>query len=90
MRMIFSAVAVAGAMSMTAMFAPAANAERVCKQECSAGVCKEQCVETTERERDHIVIEGRGERRDEKREERHEDRPGVELRAPGVGVEIGR
>ncbi len=90
MRMIFSALAVAGAMSTFAMLAPAAHADRVCRQECSAGVCKEQCVESTERERDRIVIEGRGERREEKREERHEERPGVELKAPGVGVEIGR
>jgi hypothetical protein len=90
MRMIFSALAVVGAMGTSAMLAPAAHADRVCRQECSAGVCKEQCVETTERERDRIVIEGRGERRDEKREERHEERPGVELKVPGVGVEIGR
>jgi hypothetical protein len=88
MRMIFSALAIAGAIGTTAMLAPTANAERVCKQECSAGVCKEQCVESTERDR--IVIEGRGERREEKREERHEDRPGIEFKAPGVGVEIGR
>jgi hypothetical protein len=90
MRIISSALAVAGAMTMAAMLAPAAHADRVCRQECSAGVCKEQCVESTERERDRIVIEGRGERREEKREERHEDRPGVEFKAPGVGVEIGR
>jgi hypothetical protein len=91
MRMIFSTLALAAAvMATTALTSPQARADRVCKQECSAGVCKEQCVETTERERDGIVIDGRGERRDEKREEKHDDRPGVELKAPGVGVEIGR
>jgi hypothetical protein len=89
MRTILSALALAGAvMATTALTTPQARADRVCRQECSAGVCKEQCVETTDRDRDRIVIEGRGERREEKREEKHE--PGVELKAPGVGVEIGR
>jgi hypothetical protein len=64
-----------------------ANAERVCRQECSAGVCKEQCVESTDRERDRVIIEGRGDRRDERREERRQEKPGVELKVP---VEIGR
>jgi hypothetical protein len=95
MRMIFNALALAaGVMVTTAMLSPQAHADRVCRQECSAGVCKEQCVETTERERDRVIIEGRGERREEKREERHEERheerPGIEFKAPGVGVEIGR
>jgi hypothetical protein len=85
-KMLFNALALAaGVMATTALTAPQARAERVCRQECSAGVCTERCVETTERERDKIVIEGRGERREEKREER----PGIELKAPGVGVEIG-
>jgi hypothetical protein len=91
MRTILSALALAGAViATTALTTPQARADRVCRQECSAGVCKEQCVETTDRDRDRIVIEGRGERREEKREERHDERPGVELKAPGVGVEIGR
>jgi hypothetical protein len=86
MRMLFNTLAVAAAvMATTALTSPQARADRVCRQECSAGVCTERCVESTERERDKIVIEGRGERREEKREER----PGIELKAPGVGVEIG-
>lgn len=89
MRLIFTSLTGAAAMMATsALLSLPASAERVCRQECAAGVCKEQCVETTERERDRVIIEGRGERREEKREEKHE--PGVELKAPGVGVEIGR
>jgi hypothetical protein len=66
-----------------ALLSPQARADRVCKQECSAGVCKEQCVETQDRDRDRdrVTIE--------RREERHEDRPDIEFKAPGVGVEIG-
>jgi hypothetical protein len=88
MRLIFNTLAGAAIMATSALLSLPANADRVCRQECSAGVCKEQCVETTERERDRVIIEGRGDRREEKREEKPE--PGVELRAPGVGVEIGR
>jgi hypothetical protein len=89
MRMIFHTFAAAASvMAMTALVGPQARADRVCRQECSAGICKEQCVETTDRDRDRIVIEGRGERREEKREEKRE--PGVELKVPGIGVEIGR
>jgi hypothetical protein len=89
MRLTLNALAGAAAVMVTsALLSLPAVAERVCRQECAAGVCKEQCVETTERERDRVIIEGRGERREEKREEKRE--PGVELKAPGVGVEIGR
>ena len=44
------------------------------------------------RDRDQIRTDGRGERREENRGDRREERrePGVELRVPGVGVEIGR
>jgi hypothetical protein len=89
MRLLFTSFAGAAAViAMSALSPPPASAERVCHQECGAGICKEQCIETTERERDRVIIEGRGERRDERREEKRE--PGVELKVPGVGVEIGR
>ncbi len=82
MRMIFNALAVAATViGAAALLSPQAYAERVCKKECSEGVCKERCVETTERDRDRVTIEHR--------DERHDDRPGVELRVPGVGVEVG-
>jgi hypothetical protein len=87
MRLIFNTLAGAAAvMATVALSSPPASAERVCRQECSAGVCKEQCVETTDRDRDRVITEGRGDRREERRDEK----PGVELKVPGVGVEIGR
>jgi hypothetical protein len=88
MKMMLSTLAIAAiALGTTALVPTTASAERVCKQVCNGPVCKEECVETTVRER--ITTEGR-DRRDERREERHDERPGIELKAPGVGVEIGR
>ncbi len=81
MRLMFNTLAIATVIGAAALLSPQAHADRVCKQECSAGVCKEQCVETRDRDRDRVTIEHR--------EERHEDKPGIELKAPGVGVEIG-
>jgi hypothetical protein len=81
MRLMFNSLAIATVIGAAAIMSPQAHADRVCKQECSAGVCKEQCVETRDRDRDRVTIEHR--------EERHEDRPGIEFKAPGVGVEIG-
>ena len=81
MRLMFNSLAIATVIGAAAIMSPQAHADRVCKQECSAGVCKEQCVETRDRDRDRVTIEHR--------EERHEDKPGIELKAPGVGVEIG-
>lgn len=79
MRLMFNSLAIAAFIGAAALLSSQARADRVCKQECSAGVCKEQCVET--RDRDRVTVEHR--------EERHEDRPAVEFKAPGVGVEIG-
>jgi hypothetical protein len=91
MRMIFNTLGIAVlAMATSALIPQQASAERVCRQECSGPVCTEKCVETTDRDRERITIEGRGDRREERREERREREPGVELRGPGVGVEIGR
>ena len=93
MRALSNTLAVAATLLATIAFIPQqANAERVCRQECVGPVCKEQCVESRDRDRDQIRTEGRGERREEIREDRREQKrePGVELRVPGVGVEIGR
>jgi hypothetical protein len=79
MRLMFNSLAIATVIGAATLLSPQAHADRVCKQECSAGVCKEQCVET--KDRDRVTIEHR--------EERHEDRPGVDIKVPGVGVEIG-
>jgi hypothetical protein len=69
------------------------SAERTCRQECVGPVCQERCVETDGRAEPRIQ-ERREDRFEERREERREDRgerrPGIELRVPGVGVEIER
>jgi hypothetical protein len=81
MRLMFNSLAIAATViGAAALLSPPAHAERVCKQECSGGVCKERCVEE-DRGRDRVIIEHR--------EERHEDKPGIELKTPGIGVEIG-
>jgi hypothetical protein len=49
-----------------------ASAERVCKEVCNAGICKQECIET----------EGRGDRRDRIEERREERGPGIDLRLP--------
>ena len=56
-----------------------ASAERVCREVCDGGTCVQKCVEHD----DAVVI-------DRDRGPPPPPPPGVELRAPGVGVEIGR
>jgi hypothetical protein len=57
----------------------AANAESVCKQVCDGGTCVSKCVDHPDSAvivRDHPA--------------RPDPGPGVDIHAPGVGVEIGR
>ena len=65
-------------LSATTLLAVPASADRVCKKVCSEGSCRTTCVERSDRlymrDRDYY----------------HHRRPGVELRGPGVGVDIGR
>jgi Ni/Co efflux regulator RcnB len=92
MKALLGTIAVAATVLTTIAFIPQqANAERVCRQECVGPVCKETCVESRDRDRDRdqIRTDGRDDRR-ERREDSRDRNPGVELRAPGVGVEIGR
>ncbi len=78
----FNSLAIAATViGAAALSSPQAHADRVCKQECSAGVCKERCVETQDRDRDRVTIE--------RREEQHEDRPAIELKAPASGSKSG-
>jgi hypothetical protein len=88
---LFNSLAVATVVVAAAAFIPqTASAERVCRQDCVGPVCQERCVETEGR---GDRREGREERRDirrDGREERRERGPGIELRVPGVDVEIGR
>jgi len=93
MRTWLGTLAVGATLVATIAFIPQqASAERVCRQECVGPVCQERCVESSDRDRDQIRTNGRGERREEDRDDRREQRrePGVELKVPGVGVEIGR
>jgi hypothetical protein len=93
MRALLNTLAVAATALTTIAFIPQqASAERVCRQDCVGPVCTERCVESSDRDRDQIRTEGRGERREDNRGDRRAQRrePGVELRVPGVGVEIGR
>ena len=69
---------------------------RVCRETCSAGICRKRCVIEPEvglRFRDREGFRSRGEFR-ERREFRDRDDfrgrrgPGIELDAPGVGVRV--
>ena len=56
-----------------------ANAEQVCRQVCDGGTCVSKCVDhpdSTVIVYDHDGYRDRG--------------PGVDVRVPGVGVDIGR
>ena len=71
-----------GAVTAALWFAlsHAANAERVCRQVCDHGACVSKCVDhpdadVTIHEHEHYRDESRG--------------PGVDIHAPGVGVDIG-
>ena len=100
MRTLSNSLVVAATLLATIAFIPQqANAERVCRQDCVGPVCKERCVESRDRDHDKIRIEGRDHDqirtegrsdRSRHREDSRDRNPGVELKAPGVGVEIGR
>ena len=88
MRMFTTIAIAATALASVAIVPQTASADQVCKEVCRSGTCVKRCTEV----RGHDV-DIRAERRDgprrEWREERHE-RPGVELHAPGIGIEVGR
>jgi hypothetical protein len=67
------------------VFSQAANAERVCRQVCDSGTCVSRCVDQPDQ---GVIIRDQDREHDRLRD--HERGPGVELRAPDVGVEIGR
>lgn len=73
--MLIGIAAAAGMLALT----QTASAERVCREVCDGGTCVQKCVEHD----DQVII-------DRDRGPPPPDRgPGVELHAPGVGVEIG-
>jgi hypothetical protein len=73
MRKLLLMSLVAGAGAL--LVAQTASAERVCREVCDGGTCVQKCVE--HHDDDRVIID------------RDRPRPGVELHAPGVGVEIG-
>ncbi len=73
--MLVGIAAASGLLALTQM----ASAERVCREVCDGGACAQKCVEHHD---DTVVI-------DRDRGPPRPARPGVDLRAPGVGVEIG-
>ena len=58
----------------------AANAERVCNQVCNGGTCVSKCVDHFD---SGVVIHDRDRYRDERR-------PGADVHAPGVDIDVGR
>ena len=57
-------------------------AEQICRQDCVDGTCVSRCVERSD---PGVTV------RDHDEDYRDRDRrPGVDIRVPGVGVEIGR
>jgi hypothetical protein len=59
-----------------------ANAEQVCKQVCDNGTCVSKCVDHP----DSVIIRNH----DDDYYRDHDRGPGVDVQAPGVGVQIGR
>ena len=67
-------------LSATTLLAVPASADRVCHKVCNEGICRTTCVQRNDR----LYM------RDRDSDYYHHRRPGVELRGPGVGVDIGR
>ena len=72
----------ATALTASLFVSQTANAERVCKERCEAGVCEQKCVEMRDGDR------GRGDRVD--RDRGHDRHQGVDVHVPGLNVNIGR
>jgi hypothetical protein len=72
----------AAVLTATTLLAAPASADRVCQKECHDGVCRSTCVDRGER--DHLYMSDRD------RDYYHHRHGGVELRVPGVHVDVGR
>jgi len=70
----------AALLTATMLLAAPASADRICKKVCNEGVCKSTCVQRNDR----LYMQDRD------RDYYHHRRHGIELRGPGVGVDIGR
>ena len=71
----------AAVLTVGTLLAAPASADRICKKVCHEGFCRSQCIE---RGGDHLYMQDRD------RDYYHQRHGGVELRGPGVGVDIGR
>jgi hypothetical protein len=70
---LLAVLAAAGMLALT----QTANAERVCRSVCDHGTCVQKCVEHDDR----VIMDRAG--------PPPADRPGVDVHAPGVNVEVG-
>ena len=70
----------AAVLTAAILLAAPASADSVCKKVCSEGSCRTTCVQRNDR----LYM------RDRDSDYYHHRRPGVELRGPGVGVDIER
>jgi hypothetical protein len=89
---IINRFAAAATVAAATLLPLQASADTVCRKECRDNVCREVCVEIETQgrtDRREQKQELREERRDERRDERRQE-PGIELRVPGVQLEIGR
>ena len=66
-------------LSTTTLLAVPASADRVCKKVCDEGFCRTTCVQRNDR----LYMQDRD------RGYYHHRRPGVELRGPGVDIDVG-
>jgi hypothetical protein len=67
----------AALLTATMLLAAPASADRICKKVCHEGFCRSQCVERSDR----LYMRDR---------DYHRDHRGVEVRGPGVNVDVGR
>jgi hypothetical protein len=58
MRAITIMATVAGVLAAALAFAPRANADRVCRQVCEAGICQSICVD----EKDRVFLDNSGDK----------------------------
>jgi hypothetical protein len=93
MRLLTGMAAALCVSAATLAYSQAARADTTCRENCDGGVCRSVCYETEgrgDRDDDRSAREERRDRREEREERRDNRDPAIELRVPGVGVEIGR
>jgi len=69
----------AAVLTASTLLAAPASADRFCRKECHDGICKSTCVDRG----DHLYMSDRD-------RDYYHHRRGVELRGPGVNIDVGR